>query len=276
MTELINALGGKLIDLMLDSESAETTKSESGNFPAITLSQRQLCDLELLVNGAFSPLTGFMQKKDYESVLEYVHLENGILWPMPIVLDVTNEFANSLKIGEKIALRDGEGFMPAVMTVEDIWTVDKNREAECIYGTTSAEHPGVQYLYEQVKEVYIGGRVEGIELSVHHDFENLWDSPRELRHLFKKMGWRRVVAFQSSKPIHRVQRDIILQAAKDIQGHVLLHPAVGMTKPGDMQYYARVHCYQAVQKYFPHNLSMLSLLPLAMRMAGPREALWHV
>ncbi len=276
MTELINALGGKLIDLMLDSESAETTKSESGNFPAITLSQRQLCDLELLVNGAFSPLTGFMQKKDYESVLENVHLENGTLWPMPIVLDVTSEFANSLKIGEKIALRDGEGFMPAVMTVEDIWTVDKNREAECIYGTTSSEHPGVQYLYEQVKEVYIGGRVEGIELSVHHDFENLWDSPRELRHLFKKMGWRRVVAFQSSKPIHRVQRDIILQAAKDIQGHVLLHPAVGMTKPGDMQYYARVHCYQAVQKYFPHNLSMLSLLPLAMRMAGPREALWHV
>lgn len=275
MSELIHPPGGELVDLVLDPESAEKEKTESGEYPAVTLSQRQLCDLELLVNGAFSPLTGFMQKNDYDSVVENVHLNDGTLWPIPVVLDVSNKFASTLKIGQKIALRDAEGFMPAVMTVEEIWEPDKKREAEAVYGTTSDEHLGVQYLYEQVHSVYIGGRVEGIELSVHHDFENLWDSPRELRALFKKMGWRRVVAFQSSKPMHRVQRDIILQAAKDIQGHVLLHPAVGMTEPGDMQYYARVHCYQAIQKYFPHNLSMLSLLPLAMRMAGPREALWH-
>jgi len=275
MTELVSALGGELVDLMLDSASAEALKHESGNFPAVTLSRRQLCDLELLVNGAFSPLIGFMQKKDYDSVLDNVHLENGVLWPIPVVLDVATDFASSLKVGQKIALRDGEGFMPAVMTVENIWAVDKAREAESVYGTTSVEHPGVRYLYEQVKDVYIGGKVEAVELSVHHDFENLWDSPRELRSLFGKMGWRRVVAFQSSKPIHRVQRDVILQAVKNIQGHALLHPAVGMTKPGDMQYYARVHCYQAIKKYFPHNISMLSLLPLAMRMAGPREALWH-
>ncbi len=276
MTELVHALGGKLIELMCDPASAEAIKHESGGLPGITLSQRQLCDLELLVNGAFSPLTGFMRKKDYDSVVETVHLADGTLWPIPVVLDVADEFAGNLEIGQKIALRDGEGFMPAVMTVEDIWEADKEREAEYVYGTTSREHPGVQYLYEQVNNVYIGGRVEGVQLSIHHDFENLWDSPRELRSLFRKMGWRRVVAFQTSKPMHRVQRDIILQTAKDIQGHVLLHPAVGMTKPGDMQYYARVHCYQATQKYFPHNLSMLSLLPLAMRMAGPREALWHV
>ncbi len=271
----MSALGGELVDLMLDADSAEALKHESGDFPAITLSQRQLCDLELLVNGAFSPLTGFIKKKDYDSVLENSRLADGTLWPIPIVLDVSADFSSKLKIGQKIALRDGEGFMPAVMIVEDIWEIDKEREAESVYGTTSVEHPGVHYLYEQVKDVYIGGKIEGVELPVHHDFENLWDSPRELRSLFRKMGWRRVVAFQSSKPTHRVQRDVILQAAKDIQGHALLHPAVGMTKPGDMQYYARVHCYQAIKKYFPHNISMLSLLPLAMRMAGPREALWH-
>lgn len=275
MTELVPALGGKLIDLLLDFDTAERIKNESGDFPAITLSQRQLCDLELLINGAFSPLAGFMRKGDYESVVEKVHLVDGTLWPIPVVLDVTDSFASTLEIGQKIALRDSEGFMPAVMTVEEIWTANKEKEAECVYGTKSREHPGVQYLYEKVENVYIGGKVEGIESLVHHDFENLWDTPRELRALFKKMGWRRVVAFQSSKPVHKLQRDVILQAAKDIQGHVLLHPAVGMTKPGDMQYYARVHCYQTVQKYFPHNLSMLSLLPLAMRMAGPKEALWH-
>lgn len=276
MTEFVSALGGKLIDLRLDSRSAEVTKQESCDFPSITLSQRQFCDLELLVNGAFSPLTGFMGKKDYETVVEKSHLADGTLWPIPVVLDVPDGFADSLEVGQRVALCDGEGFMPAVMTIEDIWKADKGREAECVYGTTSKDHPGVRYLYEKVNNVYIGGRVESIQLSVHHDFENLWDGPRELRSLFNKMGWRRVVAFQTSKPLHRVQRDIILQAAKDIQGHVLLHPAVGMTKPGDIQYYARVHCYQAIQKYFPHNLSMLSLLPLAMRMAGPREALWHV
>ena len=165
--------------------------------------------------------------------------------------------------------------MPAILTVEDIWKPNKEQEAELVYGTTSQQHPGVHYLFNNVNEVYIGGRVEGIQLPIHYDFENYWDTPAELRALFKKMGWRRVVAFQTSKPIHRLQRDITLQVAKDIQGHVLLHPTVGMTKPGDMHYYARVHCYQAIRKYFPHNLSMLSLLPLAMRMAGPREALWH-
>ncbi len=275
MTEFVSALGGELIDLMLDSESAEAIKHESGDFPSITLSQRQLCDLELLVNGAFSPLTGFMCKKDYEAVVQELHLADGTLWPIPVVLDVPDEFADGLEVGQRVALCDGEGFMSAVMTIDDIWQADKEREAEYVYSTTSKDHPGVRYLYEKVHNMYIGGRVDSIQLPVHHDFENLWDSPRELRSLFGKMGWRRVVAFQTSKPMHRVQRDVVLQAAKDIQGHVLLHPAVGMTRPGDIQYYARVHCYQAIQKYFPHNLSMLSLLPLAMRMAGPREALWH-
>ena len=267
--------GGQLVNLLVDPDKAEALKMESQQYPSLTLTQRQVCDLELLMNGAFSPLTGFMGRKDYESVVDSLRLVDGTLWPIPIVLDVPENFAGKLQKGSKIALRDGEGFMPAVLTVEDIWQPDKTHEAEKVYNTTSDQHPGVRYLNECVHPVYISGRIEGIQLPVHYDFESLWDTPEELRTLFKKMGWRRVVAFQTSKPMHRLQHDITLQAAKDIGGHILLHPTVGMTKPGDLHYYARVHCYQAVRQHFPHNLAVLSLLPLAMRMAGPREALWH-
>jgi len=267
--------GDRLVDLLVDGERAEILKTESQRFPSLTLTQRQLCDLELLMNGAFSPLRGFMNKADYESVVETTRLADGSVWPIPIVLDVGEKFAEKLQTGARLALRDGEGFMPAVLTVEDIWQPDKHHEAELVYGTTSDLHPGVRYLHETVKPVYLSGTIEGIQLPVHHDFESYWDTPQELRALFHKKGWRRVVAFQTSKPMHRLQREITLQAAKDVQGHILLHPTVGMTKPGDLQYYARVHCYQAIRQYYPQNLAMLSLLPLAMRMAGPREALWH-
>ena len=267
--------GGKLVNRLVDAEKSETLKTESQQFLSITLSQRQHCDLELLMNGAFSPLTGFMGQQDYESVVHNLRLADGTLWPIPIVLDVSEQFAERLKIGQKIALRNSEGFMHAVLTVGDVWKPDKTREAEKVYYTTSEQHPGVRYLTECVHPVYIGGRIDGIQLPVHYDFEGSWDTPKELRALFKKMGWRRVVAFQTSKPMHRMQREITLQAAKEIRGHILLHPAVGVTKPGDLQYYARVHCYQSIRAYFPRNLAMLSLLPLAMRMAGPREALWH-
>ena len=267
--------GGELVNLVADPERAETLKTESQQFPSLTLSQRQLCDLELLMNGAFSPLNGFMSRKDYDAVVDDLRLADGTLWPIPIVLDVPERFAEKLQPGARVALRDNEGFMPAVLTVGDIWHPDKEREAEKVYSTASEKHPGVRYLHESVHPVYLSGSIEGIQLPVHYDFESLWDSPEELRALFKKMGWRKVVAFQTSKPMHRLQRDITLQVAKDIQGHILLHPTVGMTKPGDLQYYARVHCYQAIRHHFPHNLAVLSLLPLAMRMAGPREALWH-
>ena len=267
--------GSELKNLMVSEDDAERLKVESEHFPSLTLSQRQLCDLELLMNGAFSPLTGFMNKATYESVVEKMRLPEGQLWPIPIVLDVPAKIAESLEKGQKIALRDGEGFMPAVLTVDESWQPDKGAEADKVYGTQSARHPGVRYLYEQVHGTYVSGSIEGIQLPTHYDFESLWDTPEELRHLFNKMGWRKVVAFQTSKPVHRLQRDITLQAAKDVQGHILLHPTVGMTKPGDLEYYARVHCYQAIRRHYPHNLAALSLLPLAMRMAGPREALWH-
>ncbi|MCW9057771.1 MAG: bifunctional sulfate adenylyltransferase/adenylylsulfate kinase [Gammaproteobacteria bacterium] len=267
--------GGRLVSRLVDADGAEHLKDESKDFPSLTLTQRQTCDLELLLSGGFSPLESFMDKAAYEGVVDNMRLPDGTLWPMPIVLDVPAAFAAKLQPGLRIALRDAEGFMPAVLKVWDIWQPDKRREAEAVYGTTSDQHPGVRYLYEQVKDTYISGTLEGIQLPVHFEFQTLWDTPEELRALFAKMGWRKVVAFQTSKPMHRLQRDITLQAAKEIGGHILLHPTVGMTKPGDLHYYARVHCYQAIRRYFPHNLAALSLLPLAMRMAGPRESLWH-
>ena len=276
MTFSVDPHGGKkLVRLLVDPDRAEELKQTSGGFPSLTLSQRQMCDLELLLNGAFTPLTGFMGQAAYQSVLDTLSLPDGALWPVPIVLDVSEAFADKLVPGVQIALRDNEGFMPAVLTVEEIWRPDREHEAQQVYGTQDTAHPGVRYLMNSVNPVYLGGRIEGVQAPMHHDFENLWDSPDEMRGLFHKLGWRRVVAFQTSKPMHRLQREITLKVAKELQAHILLHPTVGVTKPGDLEYYARVHCYQAIRRYFPHNLAMLSLLPLAMRMAGPREALWH-
>ncbi len=262
-------------DLLVNDADAEALKQASPDFLSLTLTRRQLCDLELLLNGAFSPLRGFMGKADYDAVVDKMRLADGRLWPVPVTLDVSAGFAGRLQPGDRIALRDHEGFMLAVLKVEEIWQPDRQREAELVYGTTSSTHPGVDYLLNHSGDHCLSGQLSGIQLPEHYEFEDLWHTPAELRAQFHKAGWRRVVAFQTSKPMHRLQREVCLEAAKAIQGHILLHPTVGMTKPGDLHYYARVHCYQAVQRHFPKQLSMLSLLPLAMRMAGPREALWH-
>lgn len=273
MHNQIQPYGGSLINLVADEARAEELKGISQDIPFITLSQRQMCDLELLMNGAFSPLTGFMNQADYDSVVEKMRLADGALWPIPITLDVNDKVAGQLKSGSQLALMDEEGFMLAVLNVESVWQPDKKREARQVYGTDSTAHPGVRYLYDDTHATYVGGSVEGVQLPFHNDFETLRDTPEELRHLFDKMGWLRVVAFHTSKPMHRIHREITLNAAKEIGANILLHPAVGQTKPGDLHYYARVHCYQAIRKHYPHNLAMLSLLPIAMRMAGPREAL---
>lgn len=267
--------GGHLVNLLVDKDSADSLKQQSEHFQSLTLSRRQLCDLEMLLNGAMSPLTGYMDKQTYDSVIQSSRLPDNLLWPIPIVLDIDNGFAEKLKPGDKIALRDTEGFMPAVLTVSDIWQADKKQEAEAIYGTTSELHPGVDYLLNQCHSFYIGGSIEGTEKPSHFDFEQLWSSPAELREQFKKRGWRNVLAYQTSQPMHRVHQEITLQAAREARAHILIHPTVGITKPGDLDYYARVHCYQAIQKYYPDNLAIMSLLPMAMRMAGPKEALWH-
>ena len=222
MTTLKKINVDSLVDLVVSSEIAENLKQESNSYLTMTLTQRQLCDLELLMSGAFTPLDSFMGKADYDSVVENVHLSNGILWPIPIVLDVNDEFSKKIKSGDKISLQDHEGFMLAVLTVEDIWQPDKINEAKKVYGTDSILHPGVQYLIEVVNNNYISGKIEGIQLPQHYEFENLWDTPKELHSLFSKMGWRRVVSFQTSKPVHRMQRDITLDIAKQIGGNILL------------------------------------------------------
>jgi sulfate adenylyltransferase len=273
MDQLIKPYGGTLQNLVVTESRVAQLKKDSHGFPAVTLTQRQLCDLELLMNGAFSPLRGFMIRDVYESVMENMRLLKGLLWSMPITLDVPDVIAEKLEAGGYLGLNDAEGFMLAVLRIADKWKPDKKREAQLVYGTDSPSHPGVRFMFEQVHGNYVGGDIEGIQLPMHYDFETLRDTPEELRHLFEKHGWRRVVAFNTSKPMHRLHRDITLRAAKEAQANILLHPAVGMTKPGDLHYYARVHCYQAIQRHFPHNLAMLSLLPMAVRMAGPREAL---
>jgi sulfate adenylyltransferase len=267
--------GGTLCRQLAEPESIERLKAEARETRAVVLSPRQISDLDLLLNGGFSPLRGFLGRADYESVLDTLRLESGLLWPVPVTLDVPDATAEGLTAGDRLALQDPEGFTHALLTVGDVWRPDKRREAEAVYGTTSDAHPGVRYLYEQVHDTYLGGTVEGIEPPAHYDFENLWDSPEKLRQLFTRLGWRHVLAFQPPGPIHRRERETMLAAAKEAQAHVLLHPAVGVTAPGDLHYYARVRGYQAVRARFPHGLVALSLLPLARRGAGPRSALWH-
>lgn len=273
MDHLIEPHGGSLINLLADEARVAELKLESQDLMSVTLSQRQICDLELLMNGAFSPLSGFMTEPVYERVLQEMRLTSGLLWPMPVTLDIPDALAGKLVQGTRVALRDEEGFTLAVMQVESLWQPDKMREAELIYGTASNAHPGVRHLDEKTHGTYVGGMIEGIQLPYHYDFETLRDTPQDLRHMFGKLGWRRVVAFHTSKPMHRVHREITLRAAKEVQANILLQPAVGMTKPGDLHYYARVHCYQAIRRHYPHNMAALSLLPQALRMAGPREAL---
>jgi len=273
MEHLIAPHGGKLCNLLVDEDRAEALKTASGDFLSISLNQRQLCDLELLLCGALSPLTGFMVQETYESVIDKLRLSDGSLWSIPVTFDVPAAQAGKIESGQQLALRDDEGFMLAILTVADKWQPDKQREASEVFGTTSTQHPGVRYLMEQVHDTYIGGEVTGIQMPIHNDFETLRDTPQELRHLFTRLGWQNVVGFHTCKPMHRLHREITLQAAKEAQANILLHPSVGMTKPGDLHYYARVHCYQAIRHHYPHSMAVLSLLPSAVRMAGPREVL---
>lgn len=267
--------GGVLRDLIVSEEKAKDLKQEAIYLPAWDLTQRQLWDIELLLHGAFSPLDGFMGRADYESVLENMRLADGLLWPIPIILDVPPEFAASIAEGDRIALRHPEGMVLAIMTVTDIWEPDRNAEAEAIYGTTNGDHPGVFALFHQTNPVYIGGKIEGLEPPPHHTFKHLRHTPAQLRRKFQELGWDKVVAFQTRNPMHRAHVELTQRAMEETGANLLLHPVVGRTSPGDIDYFTRVHCYQAVLKYYPKGSVILSLLPLAMRMAGPREALWH-
>jgi sulfate adenylyltransferase len=231
--------------------------------------------LELLLSGGFSPLRGFMNRKDYEGVCHNMKLASGVLWPMPITLDVTEAFAKSLKPGSKVALRDGEGVMLAVLDVEDVWQPDRKAEAEAVFGSTSKLHPGADYALNKANPWYVGGRLEGLQLPSHYDFKSLRLTPGELRAEFARLGWRRVVAFQTRNPMHRAHQELTFRAAKQVEANLLIHPSVGMTKPGDVDYFTRVRCYQLLLSKYPQGTVKLAMLPLAMRLGGPREAIWH-
>ncbi len=275
-SHLISPHGGELINLVTQPERIQELKSHSREWPSWDLTARQVCDLELLMSGGFSPLRGFMNRADYEGVCHNMRLGSGVLWPMPITLDVKEEFAKSLKAGSsKIALRDPEGVMLAVLHVEDVWQPDRQAEAKSVFGTTSSAHPGVDYLLNKANPWYVGGRLEGVQAAAHYDFRALRLTPAELRAEFSRLGWRRVVAFQTRNPMHRAHVELTFRAAKQVEANLLIHPSVGMTKPGDVDYFTRVRCYQLLLSKFPAGAVKLSLLPLAMRMGGPREAIWH-
>ena len=252
-------------------------QDEAVKLNSITLSTRQVCDLELILNGSFNPIKGFMNKNDYESVLKNMRLNDGTLWPIPIILDLSKKIIENLNIKEntKISLRDKEGFLIAIMHVQDIWEPNKKEEAKYVYGSNDKEHPGVNYLYKNINEYYVGGSLKKVQLPHHYDYQLLRHTPEEMKTQFKKLGWKKIVAFQTRNPMHRAHKEIAFNAAIENNANLLIHPVVGPTKPGDVDHYTRVRCYQKILKYFPKGTTTLSLLPLAMRMAGPREALWH-
>ena len=272
---LIMPHGGELVDLMVDEDRAEELKEESRDWESWDLTPRQICDLELLLNGAFSPLTGFMGQKDYERVCQEMRLESGHLWPIPITLDISEAVAAKLEIGSYLALRDPEGVMLAVLRIGEIWKPDLRQEAALVYETENTEHKGVEHLLNHVNACCVGGSLRGVQLPVHFDSRRIRLGPGEVRREFRRLGWRRVVAFQTRNPLHRAHYELTIRAIRQCEANLLLHPVVGLTKSGDVDHFTRVRCYQAVLLHYPQHTVYLSLLQLSMRMAGPREAIWH-
>ncbi|ATI40974.1 adenylyltransferase [Pacificitalea manganoxidans] len=262
-------------ELYVSYESAQKLKVEAGDLLSWDLTPRQICDLELLMNGGFNPLKGFLTEADYDSVVDNMRTADGALWPMPITLDVSEKFADGVEPGTDIALRDQEGVILAILSVTDKWVPNKAREAEKVFGADDEAHPAVNYLHNIAGPVYLGGPITGIQQPVHYDFKARRDTPNELRTFLRKMGWRRIVAFQTRNPLHRAHQELTFRAARESQANLLIHPVVGMTKPGDVDHFTRVRCYEAVLDKYPAATTTMSLLPLAMRMAGPREAVWH-
>ena len=262
-------------DTLLSPKQLKAATQKAFQLPYWQLDERQTCDIELLISGAFEPLNSFMSKADYDSVVNNMRLADGQLWPMPIMLSISEAFAESLKIGDQITLRDPEHFAVAIITVQEIWKADLQEEAQKTFATLDAKHPAVNYLLHSSNTIYISGPLQAIGLPRHIDYVKYRHTPKKLRALFKRKKWQKIVAFQTRNPLHRVHIELSKEAIKQQQAHLLIHPVVGITKPDDVDYYTRIKCYLTALRQYPKNTAMLSLLPLAMRMAGPREALWH-
>lgn len=271
--------GGILKDLVVrDAPIQEQLIQEASTLPDVILTERQLCDLELILNGGFSPLEGFMGQADYQSVVTNMRLADGALWPMPITLDVSSQQVETLKLqaGSRITLRDPrDDNALAILTISDLYKPNKEAEALHVFGSNDLAHPAISYLSKNVQDVYVGGKVQCVSRPKYYDYVALRFTPAELRQQFNKLAWRKVVAFQTRNPMHRAHRELTVRAARQRQANVLIHPVVGMTKPGDVDHYTRVRVYTSLMPRYPNGMAQLALLPLAMRMGGPREAVWH-
>ena len=261
--------------LLADDRETESLRQELARLPAIVLSMPQMDDLELLLNGAFTPLDGFMDQENWHGVLESMRLADGSLWPIPLTLDVDAKTAETIEAGAKIALQDPEGLALAVLEVSERWLADKRREVQGIYGTASKNHPGVRRFKERIGEFRLGGRVRGLHLPARYDYLDLRHTPESLRRRFVDLGWQRILAFHTSRPIHKAERAMTLEAAKAADARLLLHPVITETSDPGLRHLSRMRSYRSVLRHYPPRSALLSLLPLATYAAGPREALWH-
>lgn len=270
---LIAPYGGRLVNLFTAGREREELYEKAVTLPSVQLSVRAQCDLELLATGAFSPLTSFMGEADYRSVLENMRLKDGTLFPIPVTLPVSDEV--ELKPGSEVALRSVKYELLAIMKVSEIYGWDLAKEAEAVAGTRETSHPLVAEMYSWGSR-YIAGRISVLSLPQSYDFKELRLTPAEVREKLAELNNANVVAFQTRNPMHRAHEELTKRAADKTGGTLLIHPVVGKTKPGDVDHYTRVRCYKALfDNYYDKASTVLSLLPLAMRMAGPREALWH-
>jgi sulfate adenylyltransferase len=270
---LIAPYGGKLVNLVVDDKEREGLLARAPKLSSIKITMRNLCDLELLATGGFSPLTTFMSKADYERVLHEMRLADGTLWPLPITL--TADPRELPTVGEDIVLRNTNNDVIAIMTLDEVYHWDVDTEAALAYGTTDPRHPMVSEMQRWGK-VCLSGPIKVVNLPKYYDFVELRRTPAQVRVMLENMGNENVVAFQTRNPLHRIHEELTKRAAAQVKGSLIIHPTVGMTKPGDVDHYTRVRIYKAlVENYYDKDSTMLSLLPLAMRMGGPKEALLH-
>jgi sulfate adenylyltransferase len=272
---LITPYGGELVDLLVPEESREKLTEYAGRLESLKITERSVCDLELLAVGAFSPLDRFMGQADHQRVVDEMRLANGCLFPMPIPLPIDEDDRARVTIGQDIALRNPQNELLAIMTVEEIYEWNLDEVAQKVFGTLDTRHPTVAEMHRWGK-FNISGRLQVLRLPPHYDFKSLRLTPRETREQLEAFGHSNVIAFQTRNPLHRVHEELTKRATIAKDGVLLLHPSVGMTKPGDVDHFTRVRTYKALaQRYYDPDRVLLSLLPLAMRMGGPREAVWH-
>ena len=272
---MIEPHGKTLVSFHLSADELSEYSELSNKTSSLTLSLKQQCDLEMISNGAFSPLSTFNNQKDYEEILLNNKLSNGLVWPIPIVLDVPDQFLKSLDKNEYISLRNAEGFLLAILKVNEFWAPDKKEEANSVFKSNDPNHPGVDYLFNHTNNNYISGELVPIQSNKYFDFTHLRKSPQEVRDFFRLNNWKDVIAFQTRNPMHRAHFELTKLAMDEHNSKLLIHPVIGISKPGDIDHFTRVKCYQHIIKYYPENSVELSLINLAMRMAGPKEALWH-